>query len=146
MFVVVVVVKPLVSAGVVVKELTALNVGGGAGVGVGVWVGVDILADAGIIAVAVVAITLECAVLSDMLIDVLAGALTGKIIDVVTCVGGAMLADVKANVLVSTTTVLEFAMPASLYKVSCCTVSDCWLATLSNFDRALQAWMPSYHV
>ena len=58
MFVVVVVVKELVSAGVVVKELITLKVGAG--------VSVDILADAGIIAVAVVAITLECAELSDM--------------------------------------------------------------------------------
>ena len=143
------------SAGVLVKELTVLNIGAGAGVGVGVGAGVgvgvgagvDILADVGIIVVAVMTITFECVVLvSDVLTDVLAGALTGKIIDVVTCVGGFMLADVKAIVLVSTATVLEFTMPASLYEFSCCTVSDCWLATLSISDRALQARMPSYHV
>ena len=139
MFVVVVVVKALVWTGVVVNELTALNVGAG--------VGVDIFADVGIIVVAVVGIILECAVLvSDVLTDVLASALTGKIINVVPCVSGAMLADVKVNVLVFMTTVLGFAMPASLYEFSCCTVFDCWLVNLLNFDRALQTWMPSYHV
>ena len=53
-----------------------------------------------------------------------------------------MLADVTTIVV----TAFEFGMPASLYEFSCCAVFDCWPMALLNCARALQAWMPSYHV
>ena len=57
------------------------------------------------------AIALECAaIVFDVLVDALAGVLASKVIDFVSRVGGGMLADVKVNALLATTTALAFAM------------------------------------
>ena len=147
---VVVVVKELVWAEAVVNMLAeALTIGVVIEESTGpmVGVGADMLADVEIIVMTAVVIALEFAVPEfDVLIDALAGVLSGKIIGVVTGVGVDVLANVKVNVLVAVMTVLGFAMPAPLYEFSCCAVFDCWPMALSNFASGLQAWMPSYHV
>ena len=82
---------------------------------------------------AVVVIALEPAlsvsyavdVLPDELVDVLIDALAGVIIGIATGIGVGILAGAKINVL------------AAL---------SCWPMAVLDCTRALQAWMPSYHV
>ena len=123
---------------VVIEELTGLMVG----------VGTGMLADVVIIVMTAAVIVLEFAVTAfDVLIDALAGVLSGKIIGVVTGVGVDVLVSVEVNVLVAAMTILGFVMPAPLYEFSCCcAVFDCWPMFLSNFASVLQVWTPSYHV
>ena len=145
MFVVIVVTKALVWADTVVNMLAeALTIRVVIEELTDRVVGVDMLADdMDIIVAATVLITLEFAVsVFDVLTDVLASLLAGKIIGVLT--GGGV--DVKVNALVVTMTVLEFVTPSPLYEFSCCAEFDWWTMTLSNFAGVLHAWMPSYHV
>ena len=136
--VVVTMLAEVLTIGVVIEESTGPMVG----------VGADMLADVEIIVMTAVVIALEFAVPEfDVLIDALAGVLSGKIIGVVTGVGVDVFTNVEVNGLVAAMTILGFAMPAPLYEFSCCcAVFDCWPMALSNFASVLQVWMPSYHV
>ena len=99
-------------------------------------VSVNILVDLGIIVVTVAVIGFEFVVKVALAVEVLAGVIIG---------GGP--AEVKASSLAPVMTALEFALLAPLEdSFLCCRAPfSCWLMTVLDCARALQACKPSYH-
>ena len=82
-------------------------------------------------------------IVSDVAVDLLMGALTGILRDVLTNID----VDVNANVFTGVVSAFGVFMPNPLEGFRCWAALDCRLmAAALDCASVLQAWMPSYHV
>ena len=107
-------------------------------------VGVDMLANAEIVAVIGFEFIVKVAYAVEMLAGVWAGVWAGLIIGGAPDIG----VEVNASGFAAVMTALEFALLAPLEdSFLCCRAPfSCWLMTVLDCARALQACKPSYHV
>ena len=106
---------------------------------------IDVLADVGLIVVVIVSrfvMSVSYSIdvpSSGMAVDLFMNALADIMISVLTIIGIEVMAGVTGSAL-------EFLFSTPLEEFSRWAAFDCRAIAIFRSDRALQAWMPSYHV
>ena len=91
----------------------------------------------------IVVVMFIAAMVDILMVDILAGKSTDSLLRA----GADVLTNVNFNVLASVMAASEVNLSSSsdMVLLSCCASCSCWPTTVSDCDRALQAWKPSDH-